>query len=208
MRTSLEKAMSVNGLKPADLDYVELYSCFPCVPKMARRVLGWPVDKPATVHGGLTFGGGPIGNYMTHALVAMVQALRKQGRIGLLFGNGGHCTHNHTIVIGREPPRDELLGRDYDYNADADKARGTIPPLGDDYQGEVSLESYTVVYDRSGEPAFGIVMARSPDGGRVAAKVDKEDARTIAFLTDGRAEPVGSKGVASKVGDTLFWRVA
>jgi acetyl-CoA C-acetyltransferase len=208
MRTSLEKAMSVNGLKPADLDYVELYSCFPCVPKMARRVLGWPVDKPATVHGGLTFGGGPIGNYMTHALVAMVQALRKQGRIGLLFGNGGHCTHNHTIVIGREPPRDELLGRDYDFNAEADKARGTIPPLGDDYQGEVSLESYTVVYDRSGEPAFGIVMARSPDGGRVAAKVDKEDARTIAFLTDGRAEPVGSKGVASKVGDTLFWRVA
>jgi acetyl-CoA C-acetyltransferase len=206
MRTSLEQAMAVNGLKPADLDHVELYSCFPCVPKMARRVLGWPADKPATVHGGLTFGGGPIGNYMTHAVVAMVQALRKDGRIGLLFGNGGHCTHNHTIVISRDPPRDELIGRDYDYNDLADKARGTIPPLGDDFQGEVSLESYTVVYDRSGDAAFGIVMARSPDGGRVAAKVDKADERSIAFLTDGRAEPVGSKGVTSKVGDTLFWR--
>ena len=206
MRTSLEKAMSVNGLKPADLDHVELYSCFPCVPKMARRVLGWPADKPATVHGGLTFGGGPIGNYMTHAVVAMVQALRKGGGKGLLFGNGGHCTHNHTIVISRNPPPEALLGLDYDYNADADAVRGKVPPLGDDYEGMVTLETYTVVYDRSGDPAFGIVMARSPDGGRVAARVGPEDKRTIAFLTDGKAEPVGSKGVTSKTGDTLFWR--
>jgi acetyl-CoA C-acetyltransferase len=208
MRTSLEKAMSVNGLKPADLDYVELYSCFPCVPKMARRVLGWPAEKPATVHGGLTFGGGPIGNYMAHAVVAMVQALRREGRIGLLFGNGGHCTHNHTIVISREPPAAELLGRDYDYQAIADAARGQIAPLGDDYEGQVTVESYTVVYDRAGQPSYGVVMARAPDGARVAAKVAPDDARSIAFLTSGAQEPVGAKGVTAKDGDTLYWRAA
>jgi acetyl-CoA C-acetyltransferase len=206
MRTSLEKAMSVNGLKPADLDYVELYSCFPCVPKMARRVLGWPADKPATVHGGLTFGGGPIGNYMTHAVVGMVQALRRDGKFGLLFGNGGHCTHNHTIVVSRQAPPDALLGRDYDYNAEADAARAPMPRQGDDYEGEVKVETYTVVYDRSGNPAFGVVMSKAPDGSRVVAKVAPDDAASIAFLTDGKREPVGSTGVTAKSGDTLFWR--
>jgi acetyl-CoA C-acetyltransferase len=208
MRFSLERAMALNGLKPADLDHVELYSCFPCVPKMARRVLGWPADKPATVHGGLTFGGGPIGDYMTHAVVGMVQALRKGGRIGLLFGNGGHCTHNHTIVVSREPPREGLLPQDYDFQAEADAARGPIPPLRDDYEGVAPVETYTVLYGRSGEPEFGIVMSRAPDGARVVAKVAPDDKAAIAFLTNGAAEPVGAIGSTRKIGDTLYWRLA
>jgi acetyl-CoA C-acetyltransferase len=208
MRFSLERAMTLNGLRPTDLDHVELYSCFPCVPKMARRVLGWPADKPATVHGGLTFGGGPIGNYMTHAVVGMVQALRKSGRIGLLFGNGGHCTHNHTIVVSREAPREGLLPQNYDFQAEADAARGPIPPLRDDYEGVAPVETYTVIYGRSGEPEFGIVMSRAPDGSRVVAKVDPADKAAIAFLTDGAAEPVGKSGSTRKIGDTLYWRLA
>ncbi len=123
MRVTLERVLQVNRVAVNDLDYVELYSCFPCVPKMSRRVLGWPADKPATVHGGLTFGGGPIGNYMSHAVVAMVQALRKDGRNGLLYANGGHCTHNHAIVISRTPPLPGMLGKDYHYQAEADAAR-------------------------------------------------------------------------------------
>jgi acetyl-CoA C-acetyltransferase len=212
MRVSLERALSVNGLGSQDLDHVELYSCFPCVPKMARRVLGWPADKPATVHGGLTFGGGPIGNYMTHGVAAMVQALRRNGSQGsgngLLFANGGHCTHNHTIVVSRHPPRAGLLGQSYDFQAEADAARGTVPPLGDSYEGLVTVETYTVVYDRSGAPDYGIVLSRAPDGSRVIAKVAGDDAEAIAFLTGGMIEPVGSAGITAKAGDTLFWRPA
>jgi acetyl-CoA C-acetyltransferase len=59
MAVSLRKALELNGVSSADLDYAELYSCFPCVPKMARRVIDWPLNQPATVFGGLTFGGGP-----------------------------------------------------------------------------------------------------------------------------------------------------
>lgn len=205
MRVSLQQALSANGLKSGDLDHVELYSCFPCVPKMARRVLDWPADKPVTVHGGLTFGGGPICNYMSHAVAAMVSALRERGRFGLLFGNGGHCTHNHSIVLGREPPPAERLGRSYDFQADADAAREPIPPLRDDYEGEVTVESYTVVYDRAGAPAFGVVLARSPKGTRVAAKVAREDVRSIGVLTGSEMEPVGTKGTTAKSGDTLYW---
>jgi acetyl-CoA C-acetyltransferase len=208
MRTTLQRALSINGLSPGDLDYVELYSCFPCVPKMARRVLGWPAEKPATVHGGLTFGGGPIGNYMGHAVVAMVQALRKDGRFGLLFGNGGHCTHNHAIVVSRQAPREGLMPNDYDFQAEADAARGAIPPSGDSYEGPVTVESYMVAYGRSGAPDYATVVSRAPDGSRVYAKVDPAAADVIAFLTSGRAEPVGSPGVTARSGDALYWRPA
>jgi acetyl-CoA C-acetyltransferase len=47
MDTAIRRTLELNRMTGADFDHVELYSCFPCVPKMARRVLGWPVDKPA-----------------------------------------------------------------------------------------------------------------------------------------------------------------
>src|SRR3546814_19691089 len=79
----------LNGMTVDDFDAVELYSCFPCVPKMARRILGWPWDRPATVFGGLTFGGGPIANYMSHAIVSMVEKLRREDRKSVVEGKGG-----------------------------------------------------------------------------------------------------------------------
>ena len=85
MRVTLERVLQVNRIDASDLDYVELYSCFPCVPKMSRRLLGWPAEKPATVHGGLTFGGGPVGNYMSHAVAAMAQALRGEVATGFFM---------------------------------------------------------------------------------------------------------------------------
>jgi acetyl-CoA C-acetyltransferase len=175
---------------------------------VARRVLGWPADKPATVYGGLTFGGGPIANYMSHAVVAMVQALRREGHHGLLYGNGGHCTRNHAMVISRTPPGDELLGKDCHYQAEADAARGPVPLARDDYEGPVTTETYTVTYDRAGEASSGVVMSLAPDGTRVVARVNLRDAATIAFLTDGTAEPVGTPGMTWKEGDTLHWRPA
>src|SRR3546814_2537538 len=58
-------------------DHVELYSCFPVVPKMALRTLGLDASScTPTVAGGLTFFGGPLNNYMSHAVCAMVRILR------------------------------------------------------------------------------------------------------------------------------------
>jgi acetyl-CoA C-acetyltransferase len=64
---------------------VELYSCFPCVPKMPRRVLGLAPEVVPSVTGGLTFFGAPLNNYMAHAAVAMVRRLREAPGLGLLY---------------------------------------------------------------------------------------------------------------------------
>ncbi|MEI9986300.1 MAG: hypothetical protein WDN69_25905, partial [Aliidongia sp.] len=208
MEVSLCRTLALNGLGVGDLDFVELYSCFPCVPKMARRVIGWPLDRPASVFGGLTFGGGPIGNYMSHAVASMVERLRERGRRGLLFANGGFATHNHSIVLSREPIPAGTFPQDFDFQAEADGLRGPIPPLVEDYAGPGRIETYTVFYDRNGAVRCGVVVARSPEGDRFLAKVPAEDAATIAFLTDGTAEPVGSAGtaVAGAEGDRIWQR--
>ena len=208
MQVSIETAMRINGLTIDDLDCVELYSCFPCVPKMARRVLGWPLDKPATVFGGLTFGGGPIGNYMSHAVVAMVQQLRRERTphssvAGLLFANGGFATHNHTLPLSNRPFAQARFPRDFDFQPDADALRGPVPPLDPDYTGPGTIETYTVFYDRSGASRAGVVVARSPAGARFLATVPGDDGATIALLTQGATEPVGTPGVARPGPDGL-----
>jgi acetyl-CoA C-acetyltransferase len=207
MTISLRKALELNDLRTSDLDYVELYSCFPCVPKMARRVIGWPLERPASVFGGLTFGGGPIGNYMSHAVVSMVLALRERGRIGLLFANGGFATNNHTIALSRDPVDPETVLQSFDLQADADALRGAPPPIAEDYVGPGTIESYTVFYERDGRPRFGTIVGRGPDGQRFLAKVPGDDEAGIAFLTDGRLEPVGQTGeaVEGEDGDRI-WR--
>lgn len=221
MALSLTRALELNGVAAGALDHVELYSCFPCVPKMARRVIGWPADRPASVFGGLTFGGGPIGNYMSHAVVEMTERLREgvagatgsgQGGsgLGLLFANGGIATKNHALVLSKAPIPGAVFPQDFDIQAEAAAARDPVPPLAETAPGPAKLETWTVFHDRKGAPRFGVVVAISEDGGkRTLAKVPAEDAATIAFLTDGEAEPVGSPGIVAPGPDgDQIWRRA
>ena len=206
METSIRRTLALNGMTAADFDCVELYSCFPCVPKMARRILGWPVDRPASVFGGLTFGGGPIANYMSHAVVSMVERLRREGRHGFLFANGGYATDNHCIILGREPIAAAAFPQDFDYQAEAEEKRGPVPELAEDYAGPATIESYTVFYGRDGNPRAGVVVARTPAGARTLAHVDVGDAVMLAFLTDGAVEPVGTAGHVVPLDEGFGWR--
>jgi acetyl-CoA C-acetyltransferase len=202
MSAVLDTVLSRNGLGIGDLDAVELYSCFPCVPKLARRIIAWPVERPASVIGGLTFAGGPIANYMSHAAAGMVHRLRRSGRFGLLYGNGGLVTRNHALILGREPPPAALLAADHDVQPEADARRLPIPTLLDDYAGPGRIETYTVPYDRGGTPRFATIVGRTPDGARFLAQVAGDDA-LIEFFISGADEPVGTGGRAISGPDGL-----
>jgi acetyl-CoA C-acetyltransferase len=191
---TLEQALERNCLTTADLTDVELYSCFPCIPKMARRVIDWPIDRPITAFGGLTFGGGPVGNYMSHAVASMVDKLRRDKGTALLFANGGYATHNHAIVISSEPMPNAVFPHDFDCNAEARARRGEVPEVDGEYQGAAVIETYTIFYKRDGSPRIGTVIGRTPSDKRVLANVAATDEAMIAFLTDGQVEPVGSFG--------------
>src|SRR6202158_2950959 len=107
-------------------DAIELYSCFPCVPKMARRTLGLGPEVQPTVTGGLTFFGAPLNTYMTHAACAMVRKLRGGVKLGLLYGQGGFVTKHHALVLSREAPK-QALEQDTSVQAEADSHRGAVP---------------------------------------------------------------------------------
>jgi acetyl-CoA C-acetyltransferase len=206
---TLEQTLKRNGLASADLTDVELYSCFPCIPKMARRVIDWPVDRPITAFGGLTFGGGPIGNYMSHAVASMVEKLRRDRGTALLFANGGYATHNHAIVISSEPLANATFPHDFDCNAEATARRAPVPEVDGGYEGLATIETYTVFYKRDGSVRVGTVIARTPEGKRVLASVPANDEAMVAFLTDGKIEPVGREGRVSKGADGLMiWSAA
>jgi acetyl-CoA C-acetyltransferase len=199
----LRRTRELNGVATQDIDLFELYSCFPCVPKLARRSLGLPADAQLSVTGGLTFFGGPGNNYMTHAITAMVRALRAgQGRVGLLYGNGEYVTKHHAAIIAMAPPKTPICNEDL--QAAVDAQYGTAPALVENYEGPCTIETYTATFARKGEPDRGVVIARTPDGKRVVARVAAADPDALALLVDSSREPIGMQGFTYDRGDGLI----
>lgn len=191
-------------------DALELYSCFPVVPKMARRTLALPADATLTCTGGLSFFGAPLNNYMSHATAAMVRALRgRHNAIGLLYGQGGYLTKHHAVVLSSSRPDIPLLSDDYSVQAIADARRGPVPPLAMDHTGPASIETYTVLYRRDGQVQHGVVVARTPGGARLLASVPSEDAASIALLTSSEHNPIGTRGHVRVGADAVqHWEIA
>jgi acetyl-CoA C-acetyltransferase len=188
-------------------DAIELYSCFPVVPKMARRTLGLGADVQPTVTGGLTFHGAPLNTYMTHAACAMVRKLRGGAKLGLLYGQGGFVTKHHALVLSRQAPQ-EALAQDTSVQAEADRNRGVVPPFVTEARGKGAVESFTVIYSRHGDVEHGVVMLRTSDSSRALARVPARDSQTLAHLTNMDHTPVGSSGdIVSTDDGILEWRV-
>ena len=183
-------AQSIGAAAPAGFDLVELYSCFPVVPKLARRALRLDPSIPISVTGGLTFFGAPLNNYMGHAIVAMTEALRGRGSgLGLLYGQGGYVTKHHAITLSTKAPEAPLADESI-----VPRAAPTFAgPVHEHHDGPAIIETFTILFDRDGEPRHGIVVARTPDGGRTIAKVPQGTA-AIEKLLAPQSEPVGMQG--------------
>lgn len=205
----LEQILSQVGDVGA-FDSVELYSCFPVVPKMARRTLALRSDATMTCTGGLSFFGAPLNNYMGHAAAAMVRATRgRQDALGLLYGQGGYMTKHHAIVLASYPGASSRLADDYSVQREADARRGAVPPLAMDYAGAATVETHTVLYQRDGCVLHGVVVARTPTGERLLARVDAADRDSLALLVDLNHSPIGRAGQVTRAADGLArWSVA
>src|SRR5215211_3962914 len=188
-------------------DAIELYSCFPCVPKMARRTLGLGPDVQPTVTGGLTFFGAPLNTYMTHAACAMVRKLRGGGKLGLLYGQGGFVTKHHALVLSREAPK-RRLAQDTSVQADADRNRRRVPDFVTEASGKGKVEAFTVIYKGKGEVEHGVVMLRTEADARALARIPANDEKTLKQLLNMDLTPVGSVGSIVTADDgVLEWRV-
>jgi acetyl-CoA C-acetyltransferase len=173
-----------------DYSFVELYSCFPTMPKLSGRVLG-PIKPDApSVTGGLSFFGGPGSNYLTHSIAAMVQRLRESGGLGFIHGVGEMMTKHHALVLGASP-------RDGGYAADPQGIMAVTPSdvaIDDGYEGEGVVETCSISYRRDGTPDYGIVIGRGRAGQRFGARVEAGDAATLAAFESPTTEAIGQRG--------------
>jgi acetyl-CoA C-acetyltransferase len=182
---------------------LELYSCFPVVPKMARRTLGLPTDAVITAAGGLSFFGAPLNNYMAHATAAVVRGLRERAATALLYGQGGYMTRHHALVLASRAAPHDMLAQDYSVQAEADRRRREVPALDLAYRGPATVETFTVLFDRDGAPTHGVVILRSPGGTRSMARVDPSQAETLDALMDPDESPIGLTGTVSGTADAV-----
>jgi acetyl-CoA C-acetyltransferase len=191
-------ALSLAGVGIDDIAHVDLYSCFPCAVQIAARELGLALDDPGrslTVTGGLGFAGGPGNTYVSQSIAAMAERLRADpGSLGLVTGLGWYCTKHAVGVWSTTPP---ASGFRHESPQDAVDAGPQRTPAAD-FEGDATIESYTVVHDREGEPELAIVALLTPDEHRTWGNIsDGDDMRSLmAEEGCGRKARLGAGGRA------------
>ncbi|MDB5114030.1 MAG: hypothetical protein JWL78_1100 [Chloroflexi bacterium] len=162
-------ALRLAGIGAGELAHVDLYSCFPSAVQVAAAELGLPLDRELTVTGGLTFAGGPWSNYVSHAIAAMTARLRDDpGTAGLCSANGGHLSKHAVGVYSTRPPRHGFRHLSVQVEVDHLPRRA----LAETHDGEATLETCTVMHDRSGAPEHGVAACLLADGRRTWATTD------------------------------------
>ncbi|KOS55810.1 acetyl-CoA acetyltransferase [Rhodococcus rhodochrous] len=182
IRIAGARALELAGIGLDDVAHVDIYSCFPSAVQVAANELGLALDdpgRPLTVTGGLTFGGGPWNNYVSHSIATMARRVRESpGSYGLVTANSGYLTKHAMGVYRTEPPAGGF--RRLDVQAEVVGQPTTAALVS--YAGTASAESWTVVYGRDGSPERGFLAARTAAGERtLAATTDAED---LARLTE------------------------
>jgi acetyl-CoA C-acetyltransferase len=191
---TVREVQEVTGTSTADYSVVELYSCFPAMPKLTRRALGLDAAASISVTGGLSFFGGPGSNYLTHSLAAMVERIRADGGTGFVHGVGMFNTKHHALVLADHPRADGAYPVPR-HDVGVPRPPVTEPvPVVEDYAGAATVVTCSVMFDRDGAPESGAVICEGTHGERVAAIV--RDRATLDQLTDG-TEPVGRVGTVT-----------
>lgn len=177
IRLAGQRLFQVTKTTPGELDYVDLYSCFPSAVQIAAKELGLSETRPLTVTGGLTFGGGPLNNYVMHSIARTVELLREApDKKALITANGGNIYKQAQCIYSGSPPRQDFQRHDVQDEIDALPPRTCLA----EFDGKVTIESYTVMYDADG-PSVAHVACRNDDGERVW--VNSDDPELMQAMT-------------------------
>jgi acetyl-CoA C-acetyltransferase len=184
MRATGRATLELADVGVDDVNLIDLYSCFPSAVEIAASELGLPVDDPArplTVTGGLSFAGGPWNNYVTHAIATMADRLREapSGSYGLCTANGGFITKHSMGIYANVPPATGFQWADVQEEVDRAPTREAVA----EHDGDVVIESWTVMHDRAGQPENGLAAVLLPDGRRAWGTTQDPDALKV-LLTD------------------------
>jgi acetyl-CoA C-acetyltransferase len=179
VRLGGKRALDLAGIGIDDVEVVDLYSCFPSAVQIGAAALGLGLDRQLTRTGGLAFAGGPWNNYPMHAIATVLRDLRERpGAWGLVWANGGYATKHSIGIYSTEPPS-QGFRRDHPQDEIDALPRKELASL-DAAAGPVTVEAYSVMHSRDGEPETAYAACLT-DGGQRAwgASSDPEVAHAM-----------------------------
>ena len=198
-----EKAFAMAGKTIDEMDYFDIYSCFPSAVQIACDELGLAHDdaRGLTVTGGLPYFGGPGNNYVTHSIATMMDVLRNNpGKFGLLNANGWFITKHSLGIYSTKP-----VEGDWRREPPADYQQAILdeihPAFTESPNGSATIETYTVLHGREGVER-ALVIGLLEDGTRFIAETPGDE-KTLLQMMD--REMLGASGtVTSGAEKNLF----
>jgi acetyl-CoA C-acetyltransferase len=181
IRAAASAAFRAAGIGLDDVDFIDLYSCFPIAVEIGATEIGLSLDDPRglTQTGFMSFFGGPGNNYNSHGIAAVALRLRESGRFGYVSGNGGLLSKHSIGIYGSDaPPQGFAVG---DTSAAQRALEAASREVVHEADGSATVVAGTVVYGRDGAPRSAPVIADLPDGRRIVAKASDE---TLANMSE------------------------
>ncbi|MBS1175791.1 MAG: hypothetical protein H6R06_203 [Proteobacteria bacterium] len=178
IRAASRQALDMAGKTLADIDVIDLYSCFASAVQIGCREIGLAEDdlRGLTVTGGLPFFGGPGNNYVTHSISEMMRRMRaRPGAFGLVTANGNYVTKHSFGVYSTAAPAGPWWR---ERPAALQSRMDALPkaPFTETPQGEATIETYTVMHGKAG-PEFAVVFGRlNATGQRFIANLSEDPA--------------------------------
>jgi acetyl-CoA C-acetyltransferase len=186
---AVEQALSQVPLTLDEVQYLDLYSCFPVASRITADMLGVSPDnsRPLTVTGGMPYFGGPGNNYAMHAICHMMEILRENpDSFGLVqalsWFISKHCAGLYSAKPGNTT-----------WTPSAAKEKKKYPRVNvlSAFSGEGTIETYCLSCDREGNPEYAVVFGRDNQKNRFLAKVANQDNILEEML---KCEPIGKNG--------------
>ena len=172
-----KKTLSFSNTTFDELDFIDLYSCFPSAVRIQAAELGLDINKPWTITGGMRFAGGPLNNYSLQALATLGEKLReKPTSKGLVSNVSGILTKIGFGLWSGKPPPQGFSYADVTQQA----ARTTeLCSLNINATGIGQVSGYTVKF-KDNHPKQGIAFCDMPDGCRTI--VNTSDPKVIDVM--------------------------
>jgi acetyl-CoA C-acetyltransferase len=194
IKACVHDALKQAQLSLEDISFFDFYSCFPCMPRLYRLILGIQSDdsRPMTLTGGLPYFGGPGSNYVMHSIAEAVNRCRLEpDKFGLITSNGWYCTKHSAGIYGCRKP-----WRTWNRTPPAPfQEQLSLPPglqIDESPSGSFLVDSYTVWFDRQGEPQTGILFGRTQSGRRALAHTPQGNKDLLQAMM--QSEWIGTSG--------------
>jgi acetyl-CoA C-acetyltransferase len=176
-RIAARAAMQLAGVDFSQLRLCELYSCFPYAIRAQLHEFGMDSNHNVSVTGGMTFGGGPLNNFVFQALVRMARLLRQNpGEIGLVTAVSGLLTKQACALWSATPGADGWAFADVTEQV---REQSETCVLVSNFRGNGRVAGYTVLYQGL-EPWRAVAVFDLPDGRRTVAY--SEDRQLMAQM--------------------------